>query len=116
MQTEFFLSAYFSKKSATLHGKTIHQGFTEVAQTNSEPYPAEKPHPLITDNNVNMESTLKVATRPSQSRNVQTPSSPKPKKQPKMQTAKAESRNFPVGKSRNFNFCRNALGFYLRFR
>jgi hypothetical protein len=48
-----------------------------------------------------MGSTLKVAIRPSQSRNVQSASSPKPKKQQGTQTAKAESRNFHQGKSRN---------------
>ncbi|MGA2385198.1 MAG: hypothetical protein ABSG33_01540 [Candidatus Bathyarchaeia archaeon] len=52
----------------------------------------------ITDNNLNMQSTLKVAFRPSQSRNTQTPPNPNPKKQPKTQSATAESRNFPVAK------------------
>jgi hypothetical protein len=56
-----------------------------------------------------MESTLKVATRPSQSRNTQTTSSPKPKKQPETQRAKPESRNFPQGKSRNLNFFQKNL-------
>lgn len=47
---------------------------------------------------------MKVATRPSQSRKPQTPSHPKPKKQPKTQRPKAESRNLRQRKSRNFNF------------
>ena len=64
----------------------------------------------VTDNAVNMESTLKVATRPSQSRNTQTPSSPKPKKQQGTQVAKAESRNFHAGKSRNLKKTGKKLG------
>jgi hypothetical protein len=48
-----------------------------------------------------MESTWEVAFRPRKSHNPQTPSSPKPKKQPKTQKTKVESRNFHKGKSRN---------------
>jgi hypothetical protein len=55
----------------------------------------------ITDNNFNMGSTWKVARRPSQSRNVQAETKPKPKKQPKTQKTTAESRNFHQTKSRN---------------
>jgi len=46
-------------------------------------------------------STWKVAKRPSHTNNTQKPLSPKPKKQPKTQNAKAESRNFHRGKSRD---------------
>jgi len=56
---------------------------------------------VIADNNFNMESTWKVATRPIKSRSRQQPSSPKQKKQPKTQTATTESRNLRQRKSRN---------------
>jgi hypothetical protein len=52
----------------------------------------------ISDNNFNMESTYKVAFRPSKSRNEKAEPKPKPKKQHGTQSAKAESRNFPVAK------------------
>ena len=69
------------------------------SQTPSKPVPAsEKPAASKSDNSLNMESTWKVAFRPYKSRNSPKPSSPKPKKQPKTQTATAESRNFPVAK------------------
>jgi hypothetical protein len=60
-----------------------------------------KPNPPITDNNVNIRSTWKVAFRPSESRNVLTEAKPKPKKQHEKQPATRESRNFHQGKSRN---------------
>ena len=63
-------------------------------------------NPPITDNKLNMESTWKVASRPYESRNKQTASSPKPKKQQGTQTAKVESRNFPVAESRNLKISR----------
>jgi hypothetical protein len=48
-----------------------------------------------------MLSTLKVAIRPSESRNAQTGLSSKPEKQPETQTAMAESLNFHQNKSLN---------------
>jgi len=52
-----------------------------------------------------MESTWKVATRPRKGRSDQQSANPKPKKQPKTQTATPESRNLRQGKGRNLNFC-----------
>jgi hypothetical protein len=54
-----------------------------------------------------MESTLKVAFRPYKSRNSQKPSSPKPKSNPKAQTATAESRNLSVAKIATYFFLKN---------
>jgi hypothetical protein len=62
---------------------------------------AEKANAPETDNSFNMGSTWKVAIRPNKSRNPQTPSNAEPKKQPKTQKAKPESRNFRRPKSRN---------------
>ncbi|MGA2386876.1 MAG: hypothetical protein ABSG33_10120, partial [Candidatus Bathyarchaeia archaeon] len=73
----------------------LQSGKTKPKQT--EPA-AEKTIAPITDNNLNMQSTLKVASRQSESRNVQSASSPKPKKQPETQTATRESRNLSVAK------------------
>ncbi len=49
-----------------------------------------EPTAPVTDNAVNMESTWKIAIRPSQSRNPQQNSSPKPKKQPKTSPSSAD--------------------------
>ena len=60
-----------------------------LALQSGKPKPKQKPRlPLktaapVADNNVNMESTLKVATRPSQRRNPQKPSNPNQKSNPK---------------------------------
>jgi hypothetical protein len=70
-------------------------------QNPSKTKPALRTAAPKTDNNRNIDSTWKVATRPSESRSPQTTSSPKPKKQPKTQKATLESRNFRHGKSHN---------------
>jgi hypothetical protein len=69
-------------------------------QIQAKPNPPPR-KPPETDNNFNMESTWKVATRPNKSPNPQTPSNAEPKKQPETQKATPESRNLCRGKSRN---------------
>ncbi len=60
-----------------------------------------RPYPAISDKAAYVESTYKVATRPSQMGSPQQNSCPKPKKQPKTQLATRESLNFPQNKSLN---------------
>ncbi len=62
---------------------------------------AEETAPPIRDNNFNIASTSKVATRPSQMGSLQRESSPKPKKQPETQKTNPESLNFHQNKSLN---------------